>query len=117
MGVLAGLWAVPIRVVQQRIGLAAPPDRHDERVGDELACHPDIAPDSAGATGSVAGLEARIDLGANHLVVHGALARRVRQPSMEPEAGDIQPFAKPCHRPDAPGPRDEGEPRSPSLAN
>ena len=40
----------------------------------------DITPDAASAIGSVARLEARIDLGANHLVVHKALARRARQP-------------------------------------
>ena len=28
-----------VGVVQQAVGLASPPDRHDERVGDELRRH------------------------------------------------------------------------------
>jgi peptidoglycan/xylan/chitin deacetylase (PgdA/CDA1 family) len=31
--------AALIRVMQEGIGLAAPPDRRDQRVGDELGCH------------------------------------------------------------------------------
>ena len=36
---LAGVLAVRVRVAQQRIGFATPPDRHDRRVGDEMRCH------------------------------------------------------------------------------
>src|SRR3546814_3081078 len=36
---LAGILAALIRVMQESIGLAAPPDRHDQRIGDELGCH------------------------------------------------------------------------------
>ena len=36
---LTGVLAAAIRVMQQRIGLAASPDRHQQRVGHELRCH------------------------------------------------------------------------------
>ena len=36
---LAGILAALVRVMQQGIGFPAPPDRHDERVGDELCRH------------------------------------------------------------------------------
>jgi hypothetical protein len=36
---LAGVLAATIGVMQQRIGLAASPDRHRQRVTDELSCH------------------------------------------------------------------------------
>ena len=36
---LAGILAALIGVMQQGIGLAAPPDRHDQCIGDELGSH------------------------------------------------------------------------------
>jgi len=36
---LAGVLAAAIGVMQQRIGLASAPDRHDQRIGDELSRH------------------------------------------------------------------------------
>lgn len=36
---LAGILAALVRVMQQRIGLATAPDRHDQRIGDELRRH------------------------------------------------------------------------------
>ena len=36
---LAGVLAAAIGVMQQRIGLAAPPDRHHQGIGDELRRH------------------------------------------------------------------------------
>src|SRR3954447_21050335 len=85
-----------------------------QAAGDAL--RQDIAPDATSAIGSVAGLEARIDLGANQFVIPRALARRAGQPGMESRARDIQRFAKPCHRPDRAVPRDESEPHIASLA-
>jgi hypothetical protein len=35
----AGVLAAAIRMMQQRVGFAAPPDRHHQSVGDELGCH------------------------------------------------------------------------------
>jgi hypothetical protein len=32
-------WAALVGVMQQRIRLAPPPDRHDQGIGDELRCH------------------------------------------------------------------------------
>jgi len=36
---LARVLAAAIGVMQQRVGLAASPDRYHERIGDELCCH------------------------------------------------------------------------------
>ena len=36
---LAGVLAATVRMMQQRVGLASAPDRHDERIGDELGRH------------------------------------------------------------------------------
>jgi hypothetical protein len=36
---VAGVLAAAVRVMQQRIRLAASPDRHDESIGDKLRCH------------------------------------------------------------------------------
>ena len=36
---LAGVLATAVGVMQQRIGLASPPDRHHQSIGDELCRH------------------------------------------------------------------------------
>lgn len=36
---LTGILAALVRMMQQGIWLAPPPDRHDQRVGNELGCH------------------------------------------------------------------------------
>lgn len=53
-------------------------------------------PDAVRSGQVAAGFEARIDLGADHLVIPRPRAWRARQPGVEPAARDIQRFAKPC---------------------
>ncbi len=55
-------------------------------------------------------------IAADHLVLLCPPARAPIEPGMEARAGDIQRFAQPRHRPDAPVLRDEGEPHVASLA-
>jgi len=75
-----------------------------------------VVPDPTRDVGAVAALEASVDPAIEYLVMLRANARAPVEPGMEARAGHVQRTAQPCHRPDAPVPRDESEPHVPSLA-
>jgi hypothetical protein len=49
-----------------------------------------VVPDTSGAIGSIAALEAAVDPGNEHLVVPGPGAGAAVEPGVEARAGDIQ---------------------------
>ena len=78
--------------------------------------HKNIAPDAAGATGPVAGLEARLDRRDELCVIDLAEAGRAVEPGVQARPRDIQHLTQPADRSDVTMSGDKGEPHITSLA-